>query len=347
MNKMNLWTSFHSWINKKSTFMTPEDIHEHEDSKVFSHQKDSKLIWFFLKPYKVHFMVLATLAILVGILETLNVAVLYPILSCSILDTQAGANSNLFFKVINIFTNLIPINDVLIKYCVLFIVLACLTFVIRMMYVILSVRITSKIGMANKEAVFNKSINSDYRFFIDNKQGDILFNVSNAPGHITTLLSLLTNTLVELILSLSLLIMLFSLSLIGGILVIIVGMGYYYVTKHLSVKVSLIAGSRQYEAGRSEHVVINECINGIKPIRIFNAASYWKKMFDKALNTYWNYYRKDHIWIQVPSLVLSLLIFVSIVGVVISIKLYNPHEFVLIIPVVRSILRILPMLPYT
>ena len=308
-------------------------------------ENNSKLIWFFLKQYKVYFMTLAALAILVGILETLNIALLYPILSSS-LDTQAGNNSNFFFNFINILTKLIPIDDILIIYCILFILLACLVFVIRIIYVILSVRVTSKIVIATKQKVFDKCVNSDYQFFIDNKQGDILYKTSTAPGNITSLLTILTNSFVDLILALAIFSLLLSISLIGSILVIIVGIGYYYVTKHLSLNVSYIAGTQQYKAGRTEIVVLNECTNGIKQIKVFKTVAYWKKLFNKALNTYWSYYRKDRFWLQVPSLMLQLLLFASIAGVVIFIKLQYPFDFVSIIPAIGTfafaIFRILP-----
>jgi ABC-type multidrug transport system fused ATPase/permease subunit len=304
-----------------------------------------KLIWFFLKQYKVYFIVLAALAILVGILETLNIALLYPILSSS-LDTQAGNNSNLFFNFINIFAKLIPIGDILITYCILFITFACLVFVVRIIYVILSVRVTSKIVIETKRAMFDKCVNSDYQFFIDNKQGDILYKVSTAPQNITILLTILTNSFVDLLLALSIFSLLLSISLIGSILVIVVGIGYYYVTKYLSLKVSYIAGTQQYKAGRTEIVVLNEFTNGIKQIKVFKTIPYWEKLFENALNTFWRYFRKDRFWLQVPSLMLQLVLFISIASVIIFMKLQNPLDFVSIIPAIGTfafaIFRILP-----
>ena len=307
---------------------------------------DIKLIWFFLKPYKFYFMALAALAILVGILETLNIALLYPILSCS-LDIQAG-NNNFFFNFINILAKLIPTDDLLITYCVLFVVLACLVFVVRIMYIILSVRTTSKVVIAAKQNVFNKCSNSDYQFFIDNKQGDILYKIYSAPGLITSLLNILTNSFAQLLLALSIFALLLSISLIGSVLIVVVGIGYYYVTKHLSLKVSYIAGTQQYKAGRTQNVVVNEFINGIKQIKVFKTYPYWKKLFDKALDTYWRYYKKDYFWAQVPSLMLSLLLFVAIASVIIFIKLQYTLDFISIIPAIGTFVfaafKILPLL---
>jgi ABC-type multidrug transport system fused ATPase/permease subunit len=305
-----------------------------------------KLIWFFLKPYKFYVMVLAALAILIGILEALNIGLLYPILSAS-LDTQTGTD-NLFFNFINIVTKLIPIDDILIVYCVLFILLACLVFMIRLVYVILSVRVTAKIVTANKQKVFSKCMNSDYQLFIDNKQGDLLFKIARAPENINSLLIILTTVFVDLILAISIFSLLLSISLIGSILVAVAGLGYYHIAKYLSLRVSYRAGAEQYRASETENVIINECINGIKQIKMFKTIPYWEKLFDKTLKTYWHYYSKNRVWTETPPLMFQGLLFISIGCVVIFIKFLYPTDFILIIPAIGTFafaaFRILPQL---
>ena len=305
-----------------------------------------KLIWFFLKPHKLSVMVLAILAIFSGILETVNIGLLYPILSSS-LDIQAG-NNNMFFDFINSIAKLIPTDDLLIAYCIIFIALACLVFVIRVVYVILSVRISSKIVIANKQKLFSKCLNSDYQLFIDNKQGDLLFKMSRAPEQINRLLLILTVCLADIILSISLFSLLLSISLIGSILVVAVALGYSYIAKYVGETVSYTAGAKQYRASQAENVIVNELLNGIKQIKVFKAAPYWKELYDKTLNTFWYNYRKSEVWGRVPSLMIQILLFVSIASMVIFIKLLYPIDFALIIPTIGTFafatFRILPVL---
>ena len=45
-------------------------------------KKDAlEIVWFFMGHYKLHFMLLIGLAAFIGFLESLNVALMYPILS--------------------------------------------------------------------------------------------------------------------------------------------------------------------------------------------------------------------------------------------------------------------------
>lgn len=267
-----------------------------------------------------------------GIIETVNVAVLYPILTYS-LDEQSTQSSNFFFTLINNLAKAIPVDDPLIANCILYIILALLSFLFGIAYVLISTRITSKIVNASKQKIFNKYTNSDYQFFVDNKQGDLLYNISRAPTFITQLLELLTRMFVDIILSISIFILLLSISLTGTIVIMIGGVGYYYFTKYLSQKVSYITGTGRYKASTRENVIVNEFINGIKQIKVFETFPYWRTQFNKAVDDFWKLWRKDAFWLQTPGLMLNLLLFSSLVIVVIIIRIQNPVNFVSIIPV--------------
>lgn len=305
-----------------------------------------KLLWFFIRPHKLSFLVLFLLGITIAIFEVINIALLYPILSYT--TTQSLQDDNIIFNFINIFLKIIPINDQLIANSILFILFAALSFVFGVLYTILSLRITSKITIENKEKIFDKYINSDYQFFVDNKQGDILYKTSRAPGFIAEVFNNLTRFCIDIILSISILILLISISFYGAILVIIFGIGYYFFTKYISIKISYITGMGRYQAQQRENVILNECITGIKQIKTYGAASFWKMQYNKAVNQFWELWRKDSFWLQVPTLMLFFLIFLSIGATIIFIKIYYPFDFVSKIPLLGTfllaILRLLPRL---
>jgi ABC-type multidrug transport system fused ATPase/permease subunit len=295
-------------------------------------ENNLKTIWYFLNPYKIYFVFLFFLCIIIGILETVNVAVLYPILTYS-LDEQSTQSSNFFFILINNLAKTIPTADPLIANCILFIILALLSFLFGITYVLISTRITSKIVKESKQKLFNKYTHSDYQFFVDNKQGDLLYNISRAPSFITSVLQSLTKMFVDIILSISIFILLLSISLTGTIIIMVGGVGYYVFTKYLSLRVSYITGTGRYKASTRENVIVNEFINGIKQIKVFKTHPYWRTQFNKAVNDFWKLWRKDTFWLQTPGLMLNMLMFSSIVLVVIIIKIQNPVDFVSLIPV--------------
>ena len=292
-----------------------------------------KTIWFFLSQYKIQFLFLLILATFVGLLETLNVALIAPILSNS-LGNQTS--NNIFTNFINIFVKIIPINDTLVKYCILFIALAVFVFLFKIVYFFFSVNFISKIVIDTKQNIFNKCINSDYQFFIDNKEGEILYKTATAPTYVATLLTILSSFFVDLILSASIFFLLLSLSWKGTAIIIVGGIGYYYLTKYLSTRVSYAAGVKQLESGQKETVVVTEFTSGIKQIKVFETFPYWKKQFDNAIKTYWFNYKRSYFWARIPEILVVLLLYLSIGSLVVFIRLTNPSGFISAIPVIGT-----------
>ncbi len=70
-----------------------------------------KIVWFFLKPYKYYLLILLGLCLVNGLLETLHMALLYPILNAS-LESGGIGDDNLFFRILNEVTEILPVDDV-------------------------------------------------------------------------------------------------------------------------------------------------------------------------------------------------------------------------------------------
>ncbi len=303
----------------------------------------AKIIWFFLRRYKLQFSFLIGLAVLVGFFETLNVTIMYPILSNSL---GGEVTTNPFLNFVDNFVRYIPINDFLVKYCILFILLAIFVFIFKFAYYYFSAKFVSNIVIDIKSNLFNKCINSDYQFFIDNKQGEIIYKISTAPNYIASTLTIFSSVFVELILSVSVFVLLFSMSFKGTIIIVIGGIGYYYLTKYLSKRINYVAGQKQLESGQIETVVMNEFTTGIKQIKVFETFSYWKSIFDKAIHTYWTHNRKSTFWSRIPEMLIYMLLYLSIGIVVIFIKLTSPLSFTSTIPLIGTfafaVLLVLP-----
>jgi len=293
-----------------------------------------RIVWFFLRGYKLHFAFLIFLASVIGFLEAISVAIIYPILA----DTLgASITENLFLSFINVFVRYIPISDTLIVYCLLFIIVAFNVFIGKIFYFYFIEKLTAQIVIRAKKDIFTKCMNSDYQFFIDNKQGEILYKTSVAPNQIATLLNLMLTISVELFVSISVFILLFSMTWKGTILIIIGGIGYYQLTKYLSKRVSYVAGKKELEFGQIESVVINEYTTGAKQIKVFNTFPYWMKMYNTSITTFWKYRRKSAFWAKIPEVMLIFLVYLSIGGVVIVLRTINPAGFSAMLPVIGTI----------
>jgi ABC-type multidrug transport system fused ATPase/permease subunit len=304
-------------------------------------------MWFFLKPYKFSFLVILVVSVIIGILETLNIAVLYPILNGT-MEIETGQSSNFLLSIVGNISNLIPVDDLIIANCVLFIILAVFFFVFRLLYIFISLRVTAKVVAETKQQVFRKFLDSDYQFFVDVKQGELLYKTGTAPASIAVMLDTITKFTVEVIMSISIFILLFSLSWQGALLVILLGGVYFYFTRYLSSRVSYRSAAIKRQASEKENVVVTEYIMGIKPIKVFGVSSYWMAQFSATVNKFWAYWRQGSFWLQAPADMVNLVLFAVVAIVVIFIRLNNPDEFISLIPIfgtfVFAIMKLVPRL---
>jgi len=312
-------------------------------------ERDSvELICYFLRDYKYIFLGLLLLGIVMALVSMLNLALLYPILSIS--TNQTYQPHNIIFTLIDLFeqgfSKFFNIQDPLITACLLFICTAILSFILTVVFMIVSIKITTDITVQHKEKIFKKYTCSDYQLFIDSKQGDIIYRISRAPQYISDVFINLTKLFSDALLSVSTLFLLISISLYGTVVLIIAGLGYYLFTRYISLKVSYLTGTGRYLANEQENVTLNEYINGVKQIKASESSNFWIKQFENSVREYWNCWKKDTFWLQIPSLMLYLLIFVVIGFVIIGIKLYYPENFIAFLPVLGTFsLAVLTMLP--
>ena len=296
-------------------------------------QSRLRVIWFFLEKYKIYFGFLIGLAILSGILESLNVALLYPIISEGL---DISTSSNMFLNAIDPIIRLIPIKDDLIRYCVVFIMVATAVFLVKTAYFYSSAKFAAKVVVEAKQDVFNKCINADYQFFVDNKQGEVLYKTANAPNSIAQILQIMSNIFVELFLALSVVSVLLSMSWKMLVIVLIGGICYYYLTRYLSWMVSYRAGKKILESGQQETAIVSEYTSGIKHIKVFETFSYWSTLFNRAIKVYWFHHRKNFFWQKFPEILIWLVMYVSIGAAVIFIKLQYPGNFKTLLPLIGT-----------
>jgi ATP-binding cassette subfamily B protein len=296
-------------------------------------QNRLRAVWFFLEKYKVYFGFLIGLAILSGLLESLNVALMYPIISEGL---DISTSSNVFLNAIEPIMRLIPIKDELIRFCVVFIFVAIAVFLVKIVYYYSSAKFASKVVVEAKQDVFNKCINADYQFFVDNKQGEVLYKTANAPNSIAQILQIMSNIFVELFLSLSVFTVLLSMSWKMLIIVLIGGICYYYLTRYLSWMVSYRAGKKILESGQQETAIVSEYTSGIKHIKVFETFSYWGNLFNKVINVYWFHRRRNFFWQKFPEILIWFVMYLCIGVAVIIIKIQYPGNFKTLLPLLGT-----------
>ncbi|NQT71916.1 MAG: ABC transporter ATP-binding protein [Chloroflexi bacterium] len=304
-----------------------------------------KTIWLFLSPYKIWLLLLVGFALVIGILEMLLIGVFYPLLRDGL--GQEPADAGFVIAFIYDLVDVIPIDDILSATSVLLMGLAVCIFISRLAYINLSIRITARVIINNKKRVFDRYTGSDYQFFIDNRQGDLIYKASQAPDFIAHTINALTKVFVEVILSVSVFLLLVSTSWKGTIVIVISGLAYFLLIRYLSVKVSYVAGRGMRLASQDENVVLNEYITGIKQISVSGAFHRWKSKFDKAVTMRWQLWIKQSFWMQLPPRILEMVFFLSVGGMVLILSIqYSDDKLQSIVPMlgifVLAVFRLLP-----
>jgi len=297
--------------------------------------KPSKLstIWFFISHHRLEFMIIVSFGLFASMLESLNVALMYPMIN-NALDLQTGSNP--IFTILDPFIRLIPVNDELIRYASAFILVAITSFVLKSLYLYSSARLSAKIVKQVKKNLFEKYKNADYQFFIDNKQGEIQYKISIAPVRLSAMLQVLTEIFLSVFLAFSVFIILFMMSWKLLLIVILFGIIYFYAIRQISTRISYKTGKNQRDSWQKEQVLVTEYTSGIKQIKVFGTFDYWKNIFNKTIDSYWHHNRKNHFWNSFPNLILWMLLYSSIGGAIIAIKILYPGQFLELIPFVGT-----------
>lgn len=305
-----------------------------------------KLIWFFLKPYKLHIIALFIFCLLVGVLEAATIAAIFPILG-EAFGTEAGQGS-VVISLFGTIAKVLPIEDEFIAYCVLFLVLAILAFIVKLITIDFSVKFSANLVAKNQNKVFDKVIRADYQYFIEHKQGELVYNIASAPGQLSILTNSVTQLASQAVLAISILLLLFSLSWQGTVAVLVVAVGYYYFNRYLGKKVSYHAGIGEQEAGRERNVVLNESITGIKQVKVFLTGENWVNRFSSVVVRFWYHFRKRMVWQQIPPIILMLILYLTLGIIALLIKTMAPATFTELIPTfgtfALAILRFLPVM---
>lgn len=308
-------------------------------------QRAFGILLFYSRGFKLHLSALVIFSMLLGLMETFQIVLLYPILNASFDIQDAGIP--FFEPLYNIVRGVIDLPEV-VTFCLLFIVFVFLTFLATITYRMISLKFTRAVIVRTKGSIFDRLKGSDYRYFVENKQGDILYNVVSSPGKIKTFLDNSTRIFSDAVVILTVLTVLFFVSPTAMAVLLAGGVGFILIVRVVGNRVSYFIGKVQLQSISSENAVISQYVHGLRQIRSVNADDYWQKQYTTALRNYWDKYVRFRFTEQLPSALLQMVCFSAIAGVVIVLYYVNQDQFLYVIPLIGtfafSALKILPRL---
>lgn len=166
-----------------------------------------------------------------------------------------------------------------------------------------------------QDKLFQKYLNSDYQYFLDNQQGTILFRTLTAPAHMTVLFASLPKLCVAglKLVIVSGILLLFSVQLTAAM--ILLGAFFYAATRLLSDSIVYQNSNRLQQAHEEQTVVGNEAITGVREIKIRSVEPNWVNRFHGRASELCRLYVRNDLFRSLPSSALQIGFITVILGV--------------------------------
>ncbi|MBP2134339.1 ABC-type multidrug transport system fused ATPase/permease subunit [Methanomicrobium sp. W14] len=326
-----------------SGLMTKKGIAGFFKRKMESLKQASGLFMFYSDGYRGYMVLLLFLSVVIGLLETFQIVLLYPIMNATI-DFQGGEIA-LFEPLYNFIRNLANFPDIVI-FTLLFMVLVTVTFALSLVYRYLSLYVTKKIITTTKRTIFEKLVKNDYQYYVDNKRGDIIYSVVTAPSQIRRFLETATSMFSDSIIVFTILLTLFFISVNAVIFLIAGSIGFILFVRFIGNKFAVRLGFLQMHSMQSENEVISSYIQGLRQIRSVCGDKFWEKKYDTALRKFWDKYIRMGFFRQLPAATLQFLFFIGLAVMVIALYYMYRENFLYVIPLmgtfVFSALKVIP-----
>jgi subfamily B ATP-binding cassette protein MsbA len=297
-------------------------------------QSKFKIMWFFLRPYKLQVLALFILAVIAGLLETATAASIYPVVSLG-LNIESVQDNSLLSLIMRL-SEVSPLRDSFITFCILAIVLAILAFAFKSLNLYFTVHLGVTVVTRMKENVFQKQLRADYQYFIEEKQGRLVYNTVVAARDIEVLIISVAKIMSEVILVISIFALLFTMNWKGSMLAVLLAGGYYLVIRHIGINISYATSKGRVKTATTEIVILNELIDGIKQVKVNLLEADWARKFQTAVRQYYAFLKKGRVWSEIPSpgLWMGLFVFLSIVAIIL--RAQNPAGFTPLVPLLGT-----------
>lgn len=308
-------------------------------------QRIYQILHFYTHGFKRYLFALLVFSVLLGFMETFQIVLLYPILNASI-DLQ-NQEITIFEPLYTFVRKSVILPDV-VAFSILFILLVFLTFLVTLIYKYISLYLTKDVIIKTKSTLFDKLIINDYKYYVENKRGDILYNVITAPAQVKQFLETSTMIFSEIVVILSIVTALFFVSPAAVVLLLCGGLLFVLIVRVVGKTVAYRLGRLQLRSIQSENEVISSYVQGLRQIRSVYGDAYWKEKYNVALYKYWSKYIKLSFLKNLPSAMLNFLFFSGIALLVIILYYIYQDRFLFIIPLIGtfvfSALKVLPRL---
>lgn len=252
----------------------------------------------FLAPYKLVYSGLVVVMIGTSILEGLSLAAFFPFFSAFV-AAPVGAASGII-GVISRMVRLVPLADPIFAAMAMLAAIIILKATLMLLREGLIAHTSGRVLHDVKIRIMERQAKASYVYFLDHKQGALIYSGLVAPHRVALLLVKVPQMAVDFLRVLAIAAVLASVSPVATASLAAVGIGYFALIQYLSRKVSYNLGKERVRASAQQTVIANEFLDGIRQILVFGTAPSWLDRFRRESRIFSELYAKDQVWLSVP-----------------------------------------------
>lgn len=300
---------------------------------------------FFLKSHRALFAGILLVTLFTSFLEGLNVAAFLPLFH-SLLDPTSAVPQGGIHGLIARLNRQFPFRDPVSSAAMLVVVVMACKAGLAFLREALVARGSAGVLYDVKNRLMERYGRSSYQFFLDTKQGTLLYHCLIAPHKVAILALRLPQLAAELLTIVAIVSLLFVTWPMGAWGLVLITLLYNGFIQALSRRISYLTGKGRLEADSEQAAVSNEFFTGIRQITAFQTAGHWLGRFKRANRQYTALYMQDALWLAVPQHLMELTAVLLLVGVVVLLKGAGQATLQASLPVLGvfsvALLRLLP-----
>lgn len=306
------------------------------------------LIGSLIRPYRWLFAAILLTTLVTSVLEALNVAAFFPMFQSFLNPDGTGTNAGRLMELLRWVVNRIPFQDPVLA-AISFLVIVTLARVgFQMLQTAMIAHASGAVQHDLKSRLMELYAGFPYAFFLENKQGQLLYNTSTASSRVGVLCQKIPQFFAEGFRVVTVgTIFLMTVPKVAPVLILL-GFGYFWLTRVLSGKVSYHIGKARAVSTAAQTSVANEFFTGIRQIRSLGTEPMWLRRFREQSRIFTDLYIRDAIWVALPKVLLETAAILLLLGCILYVRVFRSEQLVSSLPLMAvfaiGLLRFLPSL---
>ncbi|MBI3608061.1 MAG: ABC transporter ATP-binding protein [Nitrospirae bacterium] len=305
------------------------------------------IIWYFLRAYKPLYGGVLVVTVLGALLESVNLAAFFPVFQ-SLLNPSSSGDGGKILGIARGVGRLLPFQDPVIVASIVLVAVMLMKSAVALLREGLVAKASGRVLYDVKNRLLGTYAASSYQFFLDNKQGALVYNFIAAPHKVSLLLLKVPQLLADLFKVVAIAAVLLVVLPVAALVLAIAAGVYYLGTHYVSTRVSYHTGKARATASAEQATIANEFLNGIRQIMAVGTRRFWLARFEQENRTFCQLYVKDLVWLAMPKYLMETTAVLLLLGLMLVAKGSGSGDLAAHLPVMgvfaMAVFQLLPSL---